>query len=844
MGEVYRARDTRLGREVAIKLCADQFSDRFEQEARTIAALNHPNICRLYDVGPNYLVMELIVGEVLHGPLPVATAVNYACQISAALEAAHDLGIIHRDLKPANIMVSSSGVVKVLDFGLAKAAEPGKSTSDVSAIATITAAVTVPGTFVGTAAYIAPEQAQGKPVDQRADIWAFGVVLYEMLTGKRLFAGDSIAAALAAILNDEPELDAVPAQLRPIIARCLRKDPRARFRHIGDVRIALEEAQISRPVIQERRLASALWPAWIAAGVIALILAALEFVRFRAAPVEVPALRASILPPEGTSFNSSGGFGGGMALSPDGRRLVFSAAGADGKDQLWIRSLSALTAQPLAGTEGAMLPFWSPDSRYVGFFAGRKLKRMEASGGPAIVICDAPIPLGGAWNRDGVIVFAPDAGSGPLRQVAASGGASTPVTRLDLGRRENLHSWPWFLPDGRHFLYAATGGAESAVRVASLGSNGNNSRLVLKDAYNAVYAQGYLLFLRESSLMAQPFDSGNLATTGDAIAVVDESRDSSGISDAFSVSQNGLLVYRIGARGGGVQLAWFNREGKQVGTVGDPGLITNIHLSPDGRQCTARIETAINGDIWIYDVARGIRTRFTFSPADERESVWSPDGGAIVFNSNRTGHFELFQKSVKQGGAEQLVYSDPLDKYPNAFSPDGKFLLYESRADPNTKNDLWLLPITGERKPLPFAQTPFNESRGQFSPDGRWIAYQSDESQRDEIYVAPFQCADGSRCGKQQISTSGGAFPVWAHDGKSIFYIAPDNRLMQAAVRTARAGIEIGAVRPLFGPISQKAPGYRYDAAPDGRLLATLTQWQTSSEPLTLVQNWSAGLKK
>lgn len=492
-----------------------------------------------------------------------------------------------------------------------------------------------------------------------------------------------------------------------------------------------------------------------------------------------------------------------------------------------------------------MLPFWSPDSRYIGFFAGGKLKAIEASGGTAAVICDAPIPLGATWNQEGVIVFAPDAGSGPLFQVSASRGIAAPVTFLDTQRHEELHSWPSFLPDGRHFLYVASGGAEPALRVASLGSNRKDAKLVLKDAYNAVYAGGYLLFLRENSLMAQRFDLRSLVTRGDPVPVVDESRDSTGISDVFAASQNGLLVYRIGARGGGVQLAWFNRAGKQVGTVGDPAFITNIHLSPDGKQCSARIERGlINGDIWIFDVTRGVRTRLTFSPADERESAWSPDGKTIVFNSNRTGRFDLFQKSVKHGSTEELLYSSALDKYPNSFSPDGKFLLYESRADPKTKHDLWILPLTGERTPVPFAQTAFNEWRGQFSPDGRWIAYQSDESRRDEIYVAPFRCAEGSHCEKQQISTSGGAFPVWARDGQAIFYIGPDDRLMEAEVRTRRAAIQVGAVRPLFGPISQKAPGYRYDASPDGRLLATLTQWQTSSEPLTLVQNWTAGLNK
>lgn len=844
--EVYRARDTRLGRDVAIKICADNFSDRFEAEARTIAALNHPNICHLYDIGPNYLVMEFIQGKVLHGPLPSETTIRYACQIADALETAHEQDIIHRDLKPANIMITAGGVPKVLDFGLAKSGEISKHSGDPSSWPTVTTPVTLPGVFIGTAAYMAPEQARGKSVDKRADIWAFGVVLYEMLTGKRLFEAESVAETLAAVLNLEPPLDAAPSQYRPIIARCLKKDPRVRYRDIGDVRIALEEALVPDGRTENIRASSTkMRIAWAAAVLSTLLLTVLAFIHFSQRPADIPAIRSSISSPEGTAFNSAGGFGGGIALSPDGRRLVFSAIAADGKDQLWVRSLDSLTAQPLPGTEGALLPFWSANSRYIGFFADRKLKRVDPSGGPVLVLCDAPIPLGGSWNRDDVIVFAPDAGAGTLKRVSASGGVPVAVTSLDPGRRESLHCWPWFLPDGRHFLYIASGGAGPAVRVASLGASEEKSTLIVPSAYNVAYAQDYLLFMRDSALVAQSFDVKHLITTGQPIPIVSQAPESAGLSDVFSISQNGLLVYRLGAQGGGGRLAWFDRSGKEIGKIGDPGLITNIHLSGDGARCTARIDEGFNADIWIYEITRGIRTRFTFTPADERESVWSPDGTTIVFNSNPEGQFDLFRKSVREAGSEHLLYSDALDKYPNGFSPDGRYLLYESRADPKTKNDLWILPMTGERKPFPFLQTAFNEWRGQFSPDGRWIAYQSDESQRDEIYLAPFPCTASSHCGNQQISTSGGAFPVWARNGKEIFYIAPDNRLMAAEVRVKNAVLEIGAVRLLFGPISQKAPGYRYDVSPDGRrLLAIGAQGQLSPEPLTLLQNWSAGLKK
>jgi Tol biopolymer transport system component len=567
-------------------------------------------------------------------------------------------------------------------------------------------------------------------------------------------------------------------------------------------------------------------------------------VHFREKPPEAPLVRFSILPPEKTAFIFTASANmGPPALSPDGRRLAFNATSADGKIQTWIRSLDTLTAQPLEGMEGSLFPFWSADGRFLGFFAGGKLKKIDASGGPPLTLSDAPSAFGGTWNRDGVIVFSPS-GGGPLQKVSAAGGASTPVTSLDQARHETSHRWPWFLPDGRHFLYLAAAGERSSIRVGSL--DGGESKPVLENQFKAVYAQGYLLFVRETTLMAQPFDARRLVTTGDALPVAEQVMAAPGaLHGVFSVSENGFLVYWTGTSRT-TQLAWFDRSGKQTGTLGDPATVMALEFSSDRASVAAAImdPATRNQDIWIYDVARGLKTRFTFDPAEERNAAWSPDDRSLVFCSNPKGHFDLFRKQANGVGNEELLFADGLEKYPTSWSPDGKFLLYFSDGDPKTKDDLWVLPMTPERsgearKPFSFAQTPFNENWGQFSPDGRWIAYQSDESQRAEIYVAPFPGPGG----KRQISTAGGSEPRWRQDGKEIYYLAPDGHLMAAAVSVKGDVLDVGAVSPLF-VVARVGGGYRYDVSADGQhFLVRAPTTATAAQPLTVVQNWTALLK-
>ncbi len=919
MGEVYLAKDTQLERTVALKILpADVAShqsrmQRFIQEAKAASALNHPNILTIHEIGQtdstHFIATEYIEGETLRrhlssGRMRLNEVLDVCTQVASALAAAHAAGIIHRDIKPENIMVRRDGIVKVLDFGLAKLTANDSATVDTQAA---TRFKTDPGTVVGTAIYMSPEQARGMPVDARTDIFSLGVVVYEMVAGCLPFAGSTSSEVLASILSEkEPQPLArysreVPAELERIVSKALRKEREQRYQTTKDLLLDLQslkqqlefEAKLERsvppelkgvtaamtepgigepitqptahstskvqpltsaPKVRRRgKILAGRWMkrraelGWIAAGVFFLaLLALLPFVttHFREAPPEVRAVRAFILPPEKSSFDFLGRNGGPVTVSPDGRRLAFVATTAEGKRLLWVRSLDTLSAQALTGTEGASHPFWSPDSRFIGFFADGKLKKIEASGGPSLTLCDVPDGLGGTWNRDGVIVFTPS-GLGALQRVSASGGVASAVTKLDEARGEVGHRWPWFLPDGQHFLYlgktVAVGETEkNAIYVASLESQ--KSKLLLHANSNVAYAQGYLLFVRQTTLMAQPFDAARLEMVGDAFPIAEQVQYEPAFTrGVFSVSENGVLAYQTGAVVSNSQLAWFDRSGKSLGMLGDQALYSFLRLSPDGKRAAVMIADAqtARADIWLYEVARGLRTKFTFDPADERTPTWSPDGSRIVFSSNRKGHFDLYQEAASRAGSEELLLESNLDKYPSSFSPDGRFLLYNTN-DPKTRMDLWVLPLSGDQKPFPFLPTEFIEFSGQFSPDGRWIAYQSDESRRREIYVAPFPGPGG----KRQISTAGGSFPKWRGDGKEIFYLAPDNKLMGAEVNGHGATLEVGAVRPLF-EARPAGPGYVYDVTADGqRFLVNTAVEQKVSSPITLVINWTADLKR
>jgi serine/threonine protein kinase/Tol biopolymer transport system component len=846
MGEVYRARDTKLKRDVALKILPPEFARdperlaRFQREAEVLASLNHPNIASIYGVEKHALVMELVEGESPKGPLDFDEAWKIAAQVAAGLEYAHERRVVHRDLKPANLKVTPDGRVKILDFGVAKAlaGETLPAPGDKHEPA-LSPGATELGVILGTAAYMAPEQAKGKAVDRRADIWALGVVLYELLTGEPLFQGRDSAEVMAHVLSEEPSIEKAPAKVQRLLRECLKKDPDQRLRWVGDVGRFLEEPPQAADLGHRW-----VYLAWIVASALLVALAAVSLLHFRETPPERNVINATILPPAKASFDFATGFNV-PALSPDGRRVVFGAREADGKTQLWTHSLDSPAAQPLAGTENARFPFWSPDSQSVGFFADGKLKRMEVAGGPALTLAEAPDGIGGSWSPDGVIVFAPSS-IGPLQRVAAAGGAPILATTLH-GTNDFSHRFPWFLPDGRHFLFedqTQFGSNDVTLQIGTLDSN--EVKTVGPSNSNGLYSSGYLLYLRESTLVSQPFDVTRLAITGEAVPVAEQVRSElylGGVAGLFSVSQAGLLAYQAGAGAGGQRLTWFDRTGKPVGSVGDASDFFALELSPDHKSL-ADTRLGQNVDLWIYDVARGLPKRFTFSPARDRQAIWSPDGGTIVYQSNPKGVADLYRKAADGTMTEELLYADGAEKVATSWSPDGKFLLF-FRLDSKTQRDIWVLPLEGgpagaPAKPIPWLVTPFNERFPRFSPDGRWVAYESDDWQRFEIYVAPFKGPGGTR----QISTGGGMYPRWRADGKEIFYVGANGTLMAAEVSLRGASLEVDAIRPLGIPVITGRV-YMYDVSSDGqRFLVAAPLEQKSSAPLTLVENWTALLKK
>ncbi len=746
MGEVYRATDTKLGRAVALRLLAPalagdaDYMARFTREAQVLASLNHHSIAAIYGLeesnGVRALVMELVEGPTLAeriaaGPLPLEETLHIAKQIADALEAAHEKGIVHRDLKPANVKITPEGVVKVLDFGLAKA--PEQSTAISASSPTLTMRATQAGVIMGTAAYMSPEQAAAKPVDKRADIWSFGVVLWEMLTGRQLFSGETISHTLADVLRAEIDVRKLPAgtpqAIRDLVRRCLDRDTKTRLRDIGEARIAIQKYladPTSTPVTTLPIRRNAL--PWAVAAVAAVAaLGALAFAYYNRASEEPRTLRFFVAPPEKATFNSFSP----PALSPDGRRLAF-VADTGGKRQIWVRDLDSLAARPLTGTEDAFGPFWSPDSRRIGFFASGKLKKIEVAGGPAQTLCSAAAGRGSSWSQNGVIVFTPGFTS-PLYRVPETGGEATQLTTFGpLG--ENSHRYPWFLPDGRHFLYLAASSdwEKTAAYIGDLESK-DRRRLIAANSAVVYTPPGFLLFLREGTLMAQAFHAGRAQIAGDPFPVAEQLDTASlGRPANFSVSQNGVLAYLAGGAAANQQLTWFDRTGKPLGTVGQPGVFVQPAISPDGSTvAVGRLDPqAGTYDIWLHNLARGTASRFTFDPGTEFDPLWSPDGAHIVFNSNRDGPLNLYEKASSGAGGEKVLLKSPLVKWPEDWSRDGRFLIYE-QVDPKTKNDIWVLPMTGDQKPFPYLQSASSPSAGlKLSPDGRWLAYTSDETGR------------------------------------------------------------------------------------------------------------------
>jgi len=864
MGEVYRARDARLGRDVAVKVLPSDLStdgdrlQRFEQEACAAGALNHPNILSIYDVGTHdgtpYVVSELLEGDTLRQRLGGATlaprrVIDYALQIASGLAAAHDKGIVHRDLKPENLFVTKDGRLKILDFGIAKLT--GANDHKYSQSEILTRRVhTDPGKVIGTAGYMSPEQVRGLEADHRSDLFSLGAILYEMLSGRRAFHGESAVETMNAILKeDPPELSQTNQQIAPglerVVDHCLEKNREERFQSARDLAFALNALSGSSATSAPTATVSTFAPhwlkrrelmAWIVAGISVVAVLALAVLYFRRPPTETHAVRFFFNPPEKNGF-------GDFALSPDGLRLAFVATDASGKTLLWVRSLDSTTAQPLPGTDEADDPFWSPDSRSIGFFAGGKLKKIGASGGPAQTLCNSRGPRGATWNRDGVIVFVPSFNEA-LYQVSAAGGEPTPVTTLDKSRMETSHRWPHFLPDGHHFLYTVNGGSESrGIYVGSL--DGKEKRRLLNDvSSDGEYAPpGYLLFRRESALMAQAFDADKLQFTSNPFPIADQvGYDASTFRTFFSISQTGVLAYD--SNSGKTQLAWIDRNGRQLSSVSQPSNYFRPWLSPDEKQVAVDdVDAQGNRDIWIIDLARGNPTRFTFDPAVDWLPVWSPDGSKILFASNREGDFNLYEKPTTGAGKEVLLLKTDLSKSPTDWSADGRYILYTVN-DPKTKFDLWVLPLFGDQKPFPFLQTEFNERNGRLSPDGRWMAYYSDESGGDyQIYVQSFP-AGGS---KFQVSTNGGAFAAWRGDGKELYYLSPDKKLMAVDVKGAGDTFERGVPRPLFDMrVSNFTSAQaRFAVTGDGqKFLVNNTIGESTSGPITVVLNWTADLKK
>ncbi len=870
MGEVHRARDMNLGREVAIKVLPDTFASdpdrlgRFEREARTLAALNHPNIAAVYGLetigDTRALVMELVDGSTLAdqialGPIPIDEAQHIATQIADALEAAHDHGVIHRDLKPANVKVRPDGTVKVLDFGLAKALEPAEATSGLSMSPTITTpAMTRAGMILGTAAYMSPEQARGKPVDRRADIWAFGCVLFEMLAGRRPFAEEeTVSDTLAGILKGEPAWDALPAdtspRLRALLERCLRKDPRRRLSHIAEARIAIEDGQVDVAAIAPPRPSAGrgwrlLWP--VVAAIAGATAGAFAFwMVFTPVVDRVPA-RFEIPPPPG-AIPMTGVFNRvmevGEPISPDGRTVAFIAT-YRGRPSIWVRSLDLLTARPLSGTEGAERPVWSPDSQSLAFHAEGRLMRIRLAGGPATFITNT-VARNLSWGAQNVILLGGEQGK-PLLRVPADGGNAVPVTTLLEG--ETVHDYPHFLPDGRTFLFMERHGSTEADWEVYAASFDSSERHLLRGIHAGTrYSPtGHLLFVQRGQLMAVPFDLGRLELTGEPFRLSDGL--SAGPRPPFSLARNGTFAYLTAPDAPESQLTWFNRTGRPLGTLGPAGDYNHVRLSLDGL-LVAFDQAGAGGqgtDILTLDIERdGQINKVVSLPGADFAPVFSPDGNRIAFGSSRVpatnagtfnasaGH--LYTKALGALGDGELLYSHDRGKTPTDWSRDGRYLAYIM------DDDVWALPMPQSpgAQPVRVTNTPYAESQSVFSPDGGWIAYQSAEATAgQDVYVQSFP--DGAR--RILVSVNGGSTPRWKRDGSELFYVSRDSQLMSVPITRSAGGLKFGTPVRLFQSRAfQGNPNY--DVTGDDRFLVSVPMSAPQDNSIAVIVNWPATIK-
>jgi Tol biopolymer transport system component/predicted Ser/Thr protein kinase len=820
-GEVWKALDTRLGRVVALKVFKQEFSERFDREARAVAALNHPHICQIYDIGPNYLVMEYVDGAPLQGPLELDRAAEYARQILEALDAAHKKGIIHRDLKPANILVSHAGI-KLLDFGLAKHGAPLKETD-----ATLTQAITSEGAIIGTLQYMSPEQLQGKEADARSDLFSFGCVLYEMFTGRRPFEGSNAATVIAAILDRDPAPLPVPPALERVARTCLNKDPGQRYQTALELQRALQWAfEQPQAVTSGSR---GVWWIGVAGALVVGAIGGWAVAHFGRSTAPESALRFDLAAPGSGRFTIGAG-SGGLALSPDGQTAAFVATLGE-RSGLWVRTIDGTVVRPLLGTEGAHSPFWSPDSKSLAFFVEGKLRRIDLSGGAPSAICDTPGPgRGGSWTNDGRILFAALASA--IFQVPASGGTPTVLTRFDAANGDAAHNWPQALPGG-NFLYLAQSAKldGSGVFAASLTDPNHRVRLLTTDT-NAIYASGYLLWVRGTTLVAQSFDPRKLRLTGEPAPVADPVGKSA-ITGRMNVaaSGNGLLLY---SASGSNQLTWLDAAGKPQGTLGEPNDYVIFRISPDGHRVAAAIGNPSRADLWLLNVQRGVSSRFTFTGTAHSDPVWSPDGQTIVYR----GRNSIFRKDSSGAGEEQRVtQSSPLQS-PTDWSRDGRWILF-NQFTPGSALDLWVLPVTPQGtpngQPQPYLRTAFNEQDGQFSTETnpRWLAYTSNESGQPEVYVQAFP----EPRGKFQVSAGGGRFPRWGPAGRELFYVSLNDKLMAVDLKIGKDSVEPAAPHELFPLPTPTINFIPYDVSSDGENFLVQSPPQQGSV-LSVIVNW------
>jgi Tol biopolymer transport system component len=869
MGEVYRARDTKLNRDVALKILPSAFAQdrerlaRFEREAQVLAKLNHTHIAQVHGLeeldGAPALVMELVEGPTLEerlnatGALPLDEALAIARQVADALEAAHEQGIVHRDLKPANIKVRPDGTVKVLDFGLAKALDNTTGSGDLNLAnsPTITTpAMTTHGMILGTAAYMSPEQARGKPVDKRADIWAFGLVLFEMLTGRSGFAGETVTDTLAAVVTRDPEWSALPPatppHVRRLLARCLIKDPRQRLRDVGDARLELDpQAHAATAPPPDTRPAASAWarriPWVIAAG--SLGLAAAVMLRPDVQPVDGGAARPTrfvVMPPESGALDVPGTMrtSGAVSLSPDGRRLAFLSTAPGGR--LWIRDLASAEPTLIKGTEGAQLPFWSPDGRTLGFFGATGLRKIDLDTGTVHAVAGGTVtgPRGATFNQAGTILFTDDTRRGIQRIMAGSTTAQM-TTSLDASRGDRNHLWPTFLPDGKRFLFLVMTNEDATTGIYAGSLESKESRFVTQADSNVSYIHpGWLLFMRASVLLAQPFDVERGVTTGEPVTIVQQvAYNQTNRRGEFTASNTGVLAYALGGANT-VRLAWFDRSGKNIGEVSGNG---HMDISFDDTRVVADRFDPQNGmrDVWVFDQTRGAQTRLTFSPVNDWVPVFSPDAATVVFTSDRDtpNVAQLYQKATNGSGREELLLKTNSAKHHLDWSPDGRFLAFEQNGAEGVP-DLWMLPMTGDRQAVPVMESPFREAQPSFSPDSKLLGYTSNESGVFEVYVQTFPLSGG----KWQISTSGGTQPQWRRDGKEMYYLAADGKIMVVDVDLQKPSF--GVPRALFqSSIAGDSTTEHYAVTSDGQRFL-MQDSATLVRGFTVVLNWMADLRK